>query len=423
MHRHDADALAPLLHYGGLRRLAFALLGELRDEPAKRNTARGFPLARQFRNAEDIGESPLAGLAEDEHRVRPRGGEQRGDGLLDGAIVAPPVQVAEQAQALDDRVQVWGRRFTLTGLRYAEGVQAADARAVLEQRLVAHREQWPAQGAIDGQLVIRPLDGGERGAQTLDLLPLMERLAADQHVRDAPRLERLDIRLGDVGAPLRDAAKEQADVARRHRDLLPWPVALRHAPAAVLDEPPDERGHRVRQRGVDGRLRQSPAPVGTWHGKRHDAGLARPFRPVGRERDVAGLERGAVLDHARGERRVDEPLHRWQRAEARGQLDHGRAPLAQEVLDLLVDADVRAAEAVDRLLRIADHEELAGGRRHVAPPRRGRIIAGEQQEDLRLERVGILELVDEDVAEAALELRAHVLASADEIAAAEQEVE
>ena len=62
-----------------------------------------------------------------------------------------------------------------------------------EQHVVAEREQRAAQRAEDRQLVVRPLDRGERGAQRLDLLALVEALAADEQVRQAARLERLHV--------------------------------------------------------------------------------------------------------------------------------------------------------------------------------------------------------------------------------------
>ena len=76
-------------------------------------------------------------------------------------------------------------------------------------------------------------------------------------------------------------------------------------------------------------------------------------------------------------------------------------------LHLFVDGDVGAAEAVDALLGIADHEELAGGQTDVAPVpgrRLGLRVLGQQEGDLGLQRVGVLELVHEDEIEALLEV-------------------
>ena len=73
----------------------------------------------------------------------------------------------------------------------------------------------------------------------------------------------------------------------------------------------------------------------------------------------------------------------------------------EHLLRSLIDVDVGAAEAVDRLLRVA-HEEKATGvgwsQRLVAPRPRGDVGPGGRQEhrDLDLQRIGVLELVDED---------------------------
>ena len=73
------------------------------------------------------------------------------------------------------------------------------------------------------------------------------------------------------------------------------------------------------------------------------------------------------------------------------------APAVLQVCaDAAEQARVGAPEAVDRLLRIADHEQLAGRGRRLAPVALGGVGRGEQQEDLGLQRVGVLELVDED---------------------------
>ena len=100
------------------------------------------------------------------------------------------------------------------------------------------------------------------------------------------------------------------------------------------------------------------------------------------------------------------------------------AALAQRLADLLVEQHVRAAELVDRLLRIAHHEQLAGLGRGGLPARLVRIGGGQQQQDLRLQRVGILEFVHEDVGEALLQVCAAPRASvAHEIARQHQQVD
>ena len=80
-----------------------------------------------------------------------------------------------------------------------------------------------------------------------------------------------------------------------------------------------------------------------------------------------------------------------------------RAARLQQLAHLAVDLDVGAPEAVDRLLRVADDEQLAGDGRDAAPVVLRRIVGREQQQDLGLQRIGVLELVDEEVREARLE--------------------
>ena len=92
--------------------------------------------------------------------------------------------------------------------------------------------------------------------------------------------------------------------------------------------------------------------------------------------------------------------------------------------DLVVDGDVGAAKAVDRLLRVADHGEPPGRRRELAPVLvgRDRLIAGEQQGELGLDRVGVLELVDQHDLVAAAEVVARGLVVAQQVARPEQQV-
>ena len=86
-------------------------------------------------------------------------------------------------------------------------------------------------------------------------------------------------------------------------------------------------------------------------------------------------------------------------------------------------SDVGAAEAIDRLLRIADDEQLAGNGRDVLPARLVRIVRRQQQQQLGLQRIGVLELVDEDPREARLEVPPHVRVVAHQIARAQQQIE
>ena len=81
-------------------------------------------------------------------------------------------------------------------------------------------------------------------------------------------------------------------------------------------------------------------------------------------------------------------------------------------LRVLVGLDVGPAEPVDALLRVADDEE--------APRRRA---LREAQDHLELERVGVLELVDQEVPDPALEVPPHVRPVTHEVSRPQEQVE
>ena len=103
-------------------------------------------------------------------------------------------------------------------------------------------------------------------------------------------------------------------------------------------------------------------------------------------------------------------MNRRHAAIARGELQHAAAACRQQIAHLPVRADVGAAEAVNRLLRIADDEELA------------RYVVGEQEQNLGLDGIGVLKFVDEDARELRLEMASHVGVVLDEISRAREEI-
>ena len=97
------------------------------------------------------------------------------------------------------------------------------------------------------------------------------------------------------------------------------------------------------------------------------------------------------------------------RSDARAAL---RLPL-EHPLGAQVGIDVGAPEAVDRLFRIADDEQLARLQRYLVPgarpraARRRRVVGGEQEHDFGLQRVGILKFVHQKISEPLAQRRAH----------------
>ena len=101
---------------------------------------------------------------------------------------------------------------------------------------------------------------------------------------------------------------------------------------------------------------------------------------------------------------LDDP---WDGAEARRQRDRRRSKTGAR---RLVKAEVRTAESIDRLLRVPDDEQ---------PPR---LRWREQLDDLELQRVGVLELVDEEVPITPPELRSDGLVASHEVAGPNEQV-
>ena len=100
-----------------------------------------------------------------------------------------------------------------------------------------------------------------------------------------------------------------------------------------------------------------------------------------------------------------------------------RATSDQARLDLFIKSNVGAAEAIDRLLWIADQEQLPGDRLNPSPIGFGGIICSEKQQDLGLEWIGILELIDKVMREPVLQLGPYALVAKNEITRLDQEIE
>src|SRR5262245_17903998 len=68
----------------------------------------------------------------------------------------------------------------------------------------------------------------------------------------------------------------------------------------------------------------------------------------------------------------------------------------QVLCDAAVQSDIRAAEAIDRLLGIADEKQLSRSGSGGAPVALIGIGRTQQEQDLGLQRVGVLEFIDQD---------------------------
>ena len=338
------------------------------------------------------------------------------------------MEFGEEVQHVDQRSELRRRLAVLAAgaPRRPERMPAAVTRPEAKECFVVEREQAATQRRVDREVVVRPLHRLERRPQGLHLFALVEGAGAQQEMRNAHRLQSSHVLTGRIAVPAQKAAEEQTDVARPNRRAHPMAGAFRvrdlDFEAAVLDQPAHELDRGIGLARLDLHVAQVAAAIGPGRRQRDHRRLAGNRRPMLAQGDVVRASRDMVAGHQRGEGRVDQPLNRRHRAEARRQVEDPDAVLGEQVLHVMVEDDVGAAKAVDRLLRIADHEELARSRPHPPPAGLVRVVGRKQQQDLRLERVRVLELVDEQVAVAPLQVGAHRGVRAQQIAGLDQQV-
>ena len=206
---HQPHAFAALFEDRRLRRFGAARgVVQRVDETAKRQAAFGLVAPREVGNVQHVGEHLLAAAPQDEPGVRARRGDQPADRVGDRPMISRGVQLAKRRQRFRDGLEPIGQ---LAG--DAIRMERARQRVIFEQLLFADGEQRSVQRRIHRQFVFGPFDRGQRRANGIHFLALVERLAADEQVRNAARFERLDVVARDVVAEMHEAAEQQADIA------------------------------------------------------------------------------------------------------------------------------------------------------------------------------------------------------------------
>ena len=197
----------------------------------------------------------------------------------------------------------------------------------------------------------RPLDGSQGGAQRAHFFAAVERLRANQQVRDAARLQAAHIFLRQVRAEIGEALEEDADMLWTDAD--PGSAhAVAHLPTALIAEPLDKSGDGVWRATVDLHVRNIACAIGVWHGQCHDGWLSCGALDTALQRQVVG---DAVLECG-----IDETLYGPIGSGASGKFTRAHAVAAQSLEDAMEEVGVGAAETVDGLLGVSDHEERAG---------------------------------------------------------------
>src|ERR1700680_283655 len=130
-------------------------------------------------------------------------------------------------------------------------------------------------------------------------------------------------------------------------------TCLLDRPSALVDQPIDKGTYGARQGLIDAPIGDFPEiAVGSGSRQCDDSRATAHLGPGAFERNVA--LRLLIRGYRGRECRIDECLNRRRRTKTGGQMKQFGACTEEEFFDFRVKRDVRAAKAVDGLLRIAD---------------------------------------------------------------------
>ena len=326
------------------------------------------------------------------------------------------VQLRQPAQGLAHR-----------GVRETAGQEAEGSvlEAMLQQVDVGAAECGGLQRRQQGDLIARIVDGAQDRGQIVDLLVLEEVAPAVDDVGYADARQFVGIQ-SHRGTRL----NQDADIAQRN-GAYACRVVLSRAdlPLGITDQIRDQPryGARFGQAQV-----AELGPLQERLGIHHHYPRLGSRRPERVNRLILRLrsgEPGVGLEHT-CECRVHPIGELRQRAEVlRHRIDArpSRRLPAVHLLGAQVGVDIGPPEAIDRLLRIADNEQLARLQRYLLPARLAacncrRIIGGEQKHHLRLQWVGVLEFVHEQEPEPLAQLCPHPAVAGDQCPCLDQQI-
>ena len=366
--------------------------------------------------AKHIGQHLLARIPDGESCVSPGPLEEVPDCLREATAISLVVKVAEDLQRRGDLGE---NPLRLILFERAQRVESSHLLSPGQQRVVTEGEQRTPQGRKHAQLVLRSLDRSQGVPHTEHLLPIMKAASSNQDMGNVSNLQ-----LPNKLCRLR--LLEPAQASEQETDMA-CPDGYEFPTQGVCDRPPtlsqqevQERAHRLGNRPAYGGFPHlSPLGVGLRDSQRNGRRTPRHCIAIGTKRNIVSL---APSLHRQRERPVDQILDPRVAAEAHAEVELAGATGLQLSLHSLVDSDVRAPEAIDGLLWVSNHEQLAGDRAHEGRIGHRGIVRSQQQDDVDLKGVRVLKLINQDVAKATLQLRPHLRRAHQKVAGALQQV-
>ena len=417
VHGHDAHGIVVALRRrqfvdpAGVIPLQLGPQDELVQVPRRRRAGGG---ASGFQDAgllhQELSPPPhLPGAVFDQIQLlQPMLAHELADETGDRRVVATPVILVETGHSVADR----GR---LHAVCHVQIIPRRAGFPPVQQVNVGAGEGRRAQGGHHRHRVGRVVDGAQAVEQVLDFLGVKQQGAALDAVGYAGVLQ------GTLKYPQPGARADQdAHVAQPGRADAATILVVHVQPVSAV------RGVGCNQAG---NLRGLPAadvvgPVVRRFSEHPYTGVQTVLlhTGVGLQWNVLRLQAGGVLAHHLPEHHVDPLQNGLLGAAVFRQSEFVQLTAPFHLLD---DTQVGAAKAVDGLFGVAHDEQPArsqGQRVPGLPSRRCVAGGGQVEADFSLQRVGVLELVDEDMGVASLEVAAGVVVVPQQIPRPHQQV-
>ncbi len=271
------------------------------------------------------------------------------------------------------------------GDRIAQCETAVQPETPMSQIIITAAVDERAEGSDGGKFIGRVGDRSQREQEFTDLSGCVDERRGLGSIRHTGFGEgRLERRKCGAGR------KQDADVAGPC--IAPDAMFLDLPGCSFVEHRDDRRGHIAGLASSQFLGRRFPGErVGPEHG---DGGPERSgVAAMGRQRNVLGLAVGREVDQL-----PEHMVHPFDDGSGGSEVHRERRTIGDLLARGEEHPDVGSPESVDRLLGIADEEQRAGAGRQVGPVpvAHVRVVGCDERCEFDLDRVGVLELVEEE---------------------------